>query len=51
MNTYEVVFGNPSKEVTTSIEVKAPDEQSAIIEARIAAYEPKRKVSAVYLVK
>jgi hypothetical protein len=37
LKCYEVTFGNPRKEVTTCVTVSAPDEQSAIIEARLDA--------------
>ena len=37
LKTYEVTFVDPSTEVTTCVTVNAPDEQSAIIEARLDA--------------
>jgi hypothetical protein len=49
LKCYEVTFGNPSKEVTTTVTVSAPDEQSAIIEARLDAtkFGTRGKVSSV----
>jgi hypothetical protein len=49
MNVYEVVFGNPSKEMTTTIEVAADSEQGAIARARVDAFEPWRKARATIL--
>jgi len=60
MNQYKVTFGNPRKEPTLSLIVRAPNEQSAMIEARLdPAYAARDqlgfgksgKISSVRLVK
>lgn len=47
MNLYRVTFGNPAREITTTIMVRAANEPQAIAEARTRSGDTRRARAAI----